>query len=209
MTATATRYSFRRYRVKGAIPDPSSPDVAAALREHGFRPLGKAEDEQESCGWITTEHLYDTDFQIEKLKFGRYLRFALRVDRRRVPPKVLRGQVEIELAAWREANDAARVPPAKRREIREQVKDKMTREWPAQSASYEVTWHLRAERLYFHATSAAVNEDFVLLFRKSFGLELERLHPFALAHLYCTDVQSENRLLQTEEDNWGLIEGAH
>ncbi|MBI4575091.1 MAG: recombination-associated protein RdgC [Planctomycetes bacterium] len=206
MTTTTTRYTVRRFRVRGEPPEPEGAEFLKALHEHRFQPLGKGDGEEESAGWITAQHIYDTDFTAEKLLWGRYVRFALRMDRRRVPPKVLAAEVEVELAAWREANDRAQVPYTRRREIRQQVKDRLMASWPPQSASYEITWNPRTQRLYFHGTSDAAAEELARRFRRTFALELEWLHPFALAHLQCEDVQSENRLLHAEEDVWCLLE---
>lgn len=205
MASAQGSFTFRRYAVKGGKPDVHGEDFLARLGRHAFKPIDRAREEVRSVGWISPRHIYDTAFTLDKILVGGYVRFAFRVDRKRAPGRLVKAHLQIEEEAYRKEHDVAKVPFAVRKELREQVRDKILKETPPSMAAHEVIWNLRGRRVYFGGLSADVNGEFVGLFEETFGLELTRLDPLGLANVLCDDVQAINRLVQVAPVRLGVV----
>ena len=172
MGLQGSTYTFRRFAVRGQAPIWKDPAWLDEIRSRAFTGAGLQSEDGQARGWITTRHLYDTQFSLEGLRRGPYLSLALRLDKRRIPAAVKKAHIEIEEEAYRKANDVAKVPYAARRQIREEVMAKLIREFPATSQAYPWFWNLQAGRLYLSTLSGAVQEEFADLFEQTFGCTL-------------------------------------
>ncbi len=191
--------SFRRYRIAaGTPPDHRAEAFLSRLEKHRFTPLDDAIEEDERAGWITAEHILDTRFTFEKVVHDPYVLFALRIDRRRVSRALLVAHVRIEEEAFRRATGSQRVPAKKRKEIREQVRDRLIRETKPVPASYPAIWAIERGVVYFGNLAAKANDEFRLRFEETFDVELEALTPFAIASVRSGGEAAEiDRLLGT------------
>ncbi|MBI3726188.1 hypothetical protein HY251_19840 [bacterium] len=184
--------TIRTYRVSGKHATPQNATIADKLSAFRFTGLGD-KDEGAATGWIAPDHLFDGEFEPAKIFRGPFACFALRIDTRKVPAPLLAAHVALEEKAWREKNgeDArsaeggtsgeSRIPPAKRREIKREVKEKLLAELPPVQRAYGVFWHVREKKLFFQSTSKGTNEELKELFARTFDLTLEARLPSAIA----------------------------
>ena len=85
-------WSFTRYRIVGKLPEQFNDFIDEGLKKNAFCNFaGQALDK--ALGWTSLENVLDTDFNYAKYKCGAYLIFSLRLDRRLVPPSLLKLEV--------------------------------------------------------------------------------------------------------------------
>jgi len=173
--------TFRTYRVTGKNATPTPESVAEKLAAFRFTGLGSA-DEGSATGWIAPEHLFDGEFEHNKMMRGHYMCFALRIDSRRVPGSLLAAHVAMEEKAWKEANGTDKIPGAKRREIKRDIKAKLLEETPPTQRAFGVFWRVRSKKLFFQSTSKNANNELIELFARTFDLGLEPQLPSLMAH---------------------------
>jgi hypothetical protein len=173
--------TFRTYRVTGKNATPTAESVAEKLAAFRFTGLGNA-DEGAASGWIAPEHLFDGEFDPNTMMRGHYMCFALRIDSRKVPGSLLAAHVAMEEKAWKEANGQDKIPGAKRREIKRDIKAKLLEETPPSQRAFGVFWRVKSKKLFFQSTSKGANNELIELFARTFDLALESQHPSLLAH---------------------------
>ncbi len=172
--------TFRTYRVAGKKTNLKPEEIAEKLKNFRFTGLGSS-DEGSASGWIAPEHLFDGEFDPAKLMRGHFACFALRVDSRKIPSPLVAAHCALEEKAWREANDVEKVPAAKRREIKREVRAKLTAEMPPKQVAFGVFWRVKQQKFYFQSTSKAANEELQDLFARTFDLMLEAELPAKMA----------------------------
>jgi hypothetical protein len=155
-------------------------EVLARLAKKKFVSLEAAHEETERVGWITLEHLFDTRFEIEKVFRDPFVCFALRIDKRKIPMNLLRAHVKIEEQAARNATGKP-VGPAKRREIREQVREKLVEKVLPSAASYPVVLAPNRGIVWFSNTGQRACEACVAHFEETFDVALIPQTPRYLA----------------------------
>lgn len=172
--------SFRRYRIRGGVPSPFTDDFHRRLTARRFEPL--AAGEERAFGWVTADNLLRTDFGIETVVRGEYAAFALRLDRRRVSPRLLKAHLDLEvgarLAAARDAGGPARISREERRDLREGLrKELLARAQPSVDA-WTVLVKPKPRLALVLTLGRTANELVQLLFRDTFERELEPLTPW-------------------------------
>lgn len=163
--------TLRAYNVLGPNMPTDPEPVLEALGAMAFD--GFSGGEGKARGWISIEHMLDTEFTRETNFRSPFLVFALRIDKRRVAPSIYKARCIIELKATQAALGTNKVPLEERREIRRRVKEEMLAEATPSSAAYGVIWNLRRRRLYFASTSRPAIADLTELFDRCFALSLE------------------------------------
>jgi hypothetical protein len=88
----------------------------------------------------------------------------------------------MEEKAWKEANGADKIPGAKRREIKRDIKAKLLEETPPTQRAFGVFWRVRSKKLFFQSTSKNANNELIELFARTFDLGLEPQLPSLMAH---------------------------
>ena len=146
-------------------------EVQKRLERRKFLPLDGAHEETERAGWITLEHLFDTRFEIEKVFLDPFICFALRIDKRKIPANLLRAHLKIEEQAVRNATGKP-VGPSKRRELREQVREKLTEKVLPSAASYPVVVQPNRGMVWFSNAGQKACEAFVAQFEDTFEISL-------------------------------------
>lgn len=167
------------------------------LEKKKFLPLDGAREETERAGWITLEHLFDTRFEPEKVFADPFVCFALRIDRRKVPANLVRAHVKIEEQAVRNATGKP-VGPAKRRELREQVHERLLEKVLPAATSYPVVLAPNRRLVWFSNCGQKTCETFVAQFEETFEIALIAQTPrqVALRTLH-GDAESVDRAQRT------------
>jgi DNA recombination-dependent growth factor C len=125
--------------------------------------------------------------------YGTYLVFALRIDKKTIPSKVVKKHFMIESA--RRLADSGRqyLSRNEKQTIKDLVIDRLNLKVPATPNVYDIIWNYEDSALWFFSNLKAANEELETLFVKSFDLSLIRVIPYTAAHL-------DSGLTDTEKD---------
>ncbi|HEX7010423.1 MAG TPA: hypothetical protein VF184_10600 [Phycisphaeraceae bacterium] len=179
------RVSFCRFRVVGDAPASVDEALLSILQEHAFRETAIGAPEQVEAGWITGEHLLDTQFSYEKNGFGNLAMFALRIDTHQVPAAIKQAYRKINEQAAAAGNPSGFASRAQKREAQElagrQIHEDLAAGKFRKSKAVPLIWDLPRQTLYCGATGNTVVEQLARLFRQSFGAELEAVTAGTLA----------------------------
>lgn len=167
----------RRFRV-GPTPDDFRDRYIAALNENAFRePLTTVSKEQR-VGWCQLQNPLDTDFNdVNRWLFNQYAMFALRVDEKRLPAKLLRAHLDHRTNAWCQANSRERCPSKVKAEIKEQLEMEMLQKTLPTMSAYGAVWNIQEGWVTIAATSTTRLDSFRKLFHRTFGLVLSPADP--------------------------------
>jgi len=168
----------RRYRVVGEAPSGAKVQWSDALTRHGFHEPASAVRREETLGWVHAENLLLADFTcLESWLREPYGHFSLRIDKKVVPPALLRAHVEQAAEAWCQENGRSPCPRSVKGDLRDQAEDRLLRQSLARPRTFEVLWHLGEGWLLFGSFSERINTLFTREFFQTFGLELHPDNP--------------------------------
>lgn len=169
--------TFSRWRVAGDLQSPFPDFFDGQLKKYAFQEPGAGADEK-SIGWTSLENILDTRFEQANYAVGNYLLSCLRIDRKAVPPALLRVRMlEGEQKALRETG-RTRLSKDTRQKLKDRLQeDLMKRAYPVPSF-HEILWSPSQKRLLLGALSQKVFQDFEDLFKISFRLSLRPFLPW-------------------------------
>jgi DNA recombination-dependent growth factor C len=192
MSLLSASVSITRYRVEGKLETPVLETAAAVLKKNAISEIDDQASEKLS-GWTSFERPYQPDFSGSNFVFGAYLVFALRIDKKTIPAKLIQKHFMIESA--RRLADSGR-PYLSRNEkqtLKDQVIEGLYAKVPAVPQVYNIIWNYERSILWFFSNLKAANEELETLFTRSFGLTLIRMFPYTAAQL-------NSNLTDTEKD---------
>jgi recombination associated protein RdgC len=129
------------------------------------------------------ENVLDTQFEYANYSVGDYLAFAFRLDRKSVPPSLLKIrflEAEKKTLATKSKKFLSK---GEKEEIKERIHlDLLNKTFPVPSF-FDVCWSLSQNWVVFGSFSPKVTEEFEKLFKKCFNLTLSPLVPWDPQHL--------------------------
>ncbi|MEJ2221981.1 MAG: recombination-associated protein RdgC [Desulfobacterales bacterium] len=148
---------------------------------------------EKAVGWTSFDKPYQPDFGGSNYVYGAYLVFALRIDKKTIPSKVIKKHFMIESA--RRLADSGRqyLSRNEKQTIKDLVIDRLNLKIPATPNVYDIVWNYEDSVLWFFSNLKAANEELETLFLRSFDLSLIRVIPYTAAHL-------DSGLTNTEKD---------
>jgi recombination associated protein RdgC len=169
-------FTFARFHVEGQLPQAFLNFVASRIKTNSFREHLKSTEEK-SMGWVSLSDVLDTEFENANYALGDYLIFSLRIDRKIIPPKLLKIKIMEEEKRFLAESGKSRINKQLADGIRDKVKlEILTRIDPVPSF-YDVCWAVSKNTVYFSSLADKVTDDFVDLFKKTFSLSLSRQLP--------------------------------
>ena len=194
MSLLSSSVSITRYKVEGRIESPVLETVAAALKNNA---ISEIEDPtvEKSVGWTSFENPYQPNFEGSSFAYGNYMVFSLRIDRKTVPPKVLRKHMVIE--SQKRLLDSGRpyLSRSEKERIKDIVMDRLTAAVPATPNVHDIIWNYEDAVLWFFSNLKAANEELETLFIHSFDATLIRMIPYTAAHYFSNLTDSEKDVL--------------
>jgi DNA recombination-dependent growth factor C len=165
--------SMRRFRVEGALPDSWRDAIRDRLTEYAFRDPPVAAQKEEVEGWVRVQNLLDTEFDdFNTWLFQQHAVFALRVDKKVLPGKLLKAYVDKAARKWAAERGVERVPAS----VRKEIQDKLETEWLARALPKvnvtELCWHVTDGWVVMAGASDKVVDRVRKRFHRTFGLEL-------------------------------------
>ena len=184
--------SITRYTVEGRLKKPVLETVAAGLKKNVISEIDDNASEK-AVGWTSFDKPYQPDFGGSNYVYGAYLVFALRIDKKTIPSKVIKKHFMIESA--RRLADSGRqyLSRNEKQTIKDLVIDRLNLKIPATPNVYDIVWNYEDSVLWFFSNLKAANEELETLFLRSFDLSLIRVIPYTAAHL-------DSGLTDTEKD---------
>jgi hypothetical protein len=169
-------FSFARFHVEGQLPQAFLNFVNNRIKANSFRETTKSTEEKR-LGWVSVTDILDADFESANYVLGDYLIFSLRVDRKMIPPKLMKIKIMEEERIFLAESGKNRINKQIAGGIRDKVKLELLSRLDPVPSFYDVCWALGQNTVYFSSLSDKVMDDFVDLFKKTFSLSLTRLLP--------------------------------
>ncbi|NTW07025.1 MAG: recombination-associated protein RdgC [Syntrophaceae bacterium] len=169
-------FSFARFHVEGQLPQAFLNFVNNRIKANSFRETTKSTEEKR-LGWVSVTDVLDADFESANYVLGDYLIFSLRIDRKIIPPKLMKIKVMEEERQFLAESGKDRINKQIANGIRDKVKLELLSKLDPVPSFYDVCWALGQNTVYFSSLSDKVADDFVDLFKKTFSLSLIRLLP--------------------------------
>ncbi len=112
--------SFRMLYLPRELPD----DAVARFARHAAPPIDTLGTDIIS-GWVTGRHLLDRTITEDTARYAGFLRLALMQAERKIPEALLRAECRMEELAYIQAHGLERIGQTVRREIREQITERL------------------------------------------------------------------------------------
>ena len=186
--------SITRYKVEGQLEAPVLETVAEALQENAISDIDDQAPEKIS-GWTSFEKPYQPDFSGSSFVYGAYLIFALRIDKKAIPAKVVQKHFMIESARRLAESGRQYLSRNEKQRIKDHVVDGLSLKVPATPNVYDIVWNYEESLLWFFSNLKAANEELETLFLRSFDLTLVRMFPYTAAHLKADLADTEKDIL--------------
>jgi recombination associated protein RdgC len=176
--------SITRYQVMGKLPEPLLENVRGYLKQNTIREIDH-EPIEKSAGWTSFESPFKPDFENSPLVYGTHMIFSLRIDKKKVPGKVLAKQVNMETAKRLQKSDRKTLSKAEKAQLKDEVLHRLLQRMPATPNIYDILWNYEGQTLWFFSNLKAANEDLEALFAKTFKLSIIRMFPYTMADMVC------------------------
>ena len=182
MGILSSSVSITRYKVSGSLKPPVVETVATALSRHAISEIAD-NTVNTSVGWTSIDHPFQPEFSDLSFVYGSLFIFSLRIDKKTIPPKLLKKHVAIETSKRLQTGGRDYLSQTEKKTLKDEVVQKLTQRIPATPNLYDVIWNFDQGSLWFFSNLRKSNEELETLFTKSFHLTLLRLFPFTFADL--------------------------
>lgn len=177
MSLLSGAVTLRRYLVSGSVPDNFRSSFADALQARAFQ-APAAVTLGQTYGWARADNLLETDFgAIDRWLFNQYAVFLLRIEQRKLPPRLFRAMLKQRVAAWCQEHKRERAPAVVRTEIKELLEDELAARTLPLVRTHEVVWNIHEGWVAIDSHAQGVGDMFTKLFRDTFGLGLVEAGP--------------------------------
>lgn len=184
--------SFVRYAVEGDLPENFWEFAAEQIVKFSFRDIDESYEES-SIGWVSVLNMFDSEFAYASYAAGDHVVLSLRIDERKVSPKVLKKFCMKEEEHLKKARQIPKLSRTQKLEIKENVKLMLMKKAVPVPAVYDLCWNLAEGTLLFFSTSQKAQELLEGFFMDTFGLGLMLQVPY-LAAEHLLDAEGQDGL---------------
>ncbi|OEU67926.1 MAG: hypothetical protein BBJ57_12160, partial [Desulfobacterales bacterium PC51MH44] len=163
MSLLSSRISVTRYKVAGQLDGSVHETVYQSLKQHAI-PKIEADGSEAIVGWTSFDNPYIPDFEGYSFVFSAYMVFALRIDKKMIPPKLVQKHYALEVAKHLAATGRHFLSANEKTAIKEHVVDTLNRRIPATPNTYDLAWHYNEASLWFFSNLKSANEALETLF---------------------------------------------
>lgn len=177
MGAISGNVSYRRY---WAPVDKSHADILAGLNNRRFRPLEL--DEDMTVGWCKSGKLDEHELEDNDvfLLYGHAI-FSLRRDKWSLPASLVKSKVNELTEEWKRRRGSKTVPKDVKVEAKRRVSITLREASLPRPNSYDVIWDMDTGVIRFWAHSDEVNDVFLAMFARTFGVTPVPVTAYTLA----------------------------
>jgi len=195
MSILSNSVSITRYRVHGKINAPIIDNVTSGLINNTISEIDNQISDR-AVGWTSFDNPFQPDFDGSSFAFGNYFVFALRIDKKNIPAKVLKKHYTLEAAKRIAESGRDYLSKNEKKLVKEHVISGLSLRIPATPNIYDLVWNYDDSVIWFFSNLKAANEELESLFSKSFNLSLIRLFPYTAAELSADLSDSQHDELQ-------------
>jgi hypothetical protein len=182
MSLLSASISITRYKVGSQLKTPVLETVAVALMRNTISEIDDQSSEKMS-GWTSFDKPYQPDFSGSNFVYGAYMVFALRIDKKTIPAKVVQKHFMIESARRLAKSGRQYLSRNEKQTIKDHVIEALFLKVPATPHVYDIIWNYEDSVLWFFSNLKAANEELETLFLRSFDVTLIRMFPYTAAQL--------------------------
>lgn len=169
--------TYRRFFISGDMPDTVDDRFIQALSANAFGKYGPSSPDGKVMGWLSPDHLFDTEIAPERIAIDRFAYLQMRLDSLAAPGAVLQSYTRQEEAAERETSGKDRLNRIQRQQARERAIARTEEESKAglhrRISAVPVLIDLSARTVYFGNLGSTASDKFIILFRDTFDVALE------------------------------------
>ncbi len=170
-------FTFMRFHVEDQLPQAFLNFVNDKIKANAFRETTKSTEEKR-FGWVSLTDVLDADFEKADYVLGDYLIFCLRIDRKLIPPKLMKLKLMTQERNYlTQSAGNSRINKQTATAIKDKVKLELMTKLDPVPSFYDVCWAIGQNKIYFSSLADTVADDFVDLFQKTFSLKLKRFLP--------------------------------
>ncbi len=177
MQLLSSTLSVTRFKVEGRLADPVVETLRKGLSEFAIREIDSKPVEK-SFGFTRADLPFTPDFSGDEILFGTNFVFSLRIDKKRIPAKVVKKEQMAMEAEKMARTGRQRLSTAEKKEIKELVVQRLLTRVPAVPNVYDIVWDYENETVWFFSGLKEASEVLESLFSKAFGLTIIKLFPF-------------------------------
>lgn len=182
MSILSSSVSITRYAVHGKLKAPIIDNVLHGLKSNTISEIDNQITDK-AAGWTSFDKPFQPDFDGSSFVFGNFFVFALRIDKKNIPAKVLKKHYTIEAAKRMTESGREFLSKTEKKLVKEHVISGLSLRIPATPNIYDLVWNYEESNVWFFSNLKAANEELETLFTKSFNLSLIRLFPYTAAEL--------------------------
>ncbi len=182
MGLLSSTVSVTRYKVEGKFKKSVLETMASCLKGHAI-PETERDISDKAVGWTSFETPFHPGFDGSSFVIGTYFVFSLRIDKKTIPPKVLKKHCAIEATKRLAESGREYLSSHEKDMIKDHVTNLLNLRIPAIPNVYDLIWSYEDGFLWFFSTLKSANEELETLFLKSFQLPIIRLFPYTTADL--------------------------
>lgn len=180
MSLLSSSATFVRYRVLGEVPENFWDQVEDRVSRHAFKDIDDTYDEF-SVGWVSVMNMFDAEFSYASYGVADYVCLTMRVDERKVSPKVLKKFCLKEEERIKRERQIPKLSRGQKLEIKENMQLMLMKKAVPVPATYDLVWSLADSSLLFFSTNQKAQELLEDFFKETFGLHLMLQVPYNLA----------------------------
>jgi DNA recombination-dependent growth factor C len=180
MGILSSAVSITRYRVEGKIEGPVIDIVSKGLKKNAIPEIDE-EAESKAAGWTSFENPFHPNFDGSSFVFGNLFVFALRIDRKSIPAKLLKKHLTLETSKRLAKTGRRFLSKDEKQALKDKVITDLAIRIPSTPTVYDLIWNYEASSLWFYSNLRSANEEIETLFRRSFNIGLLRLFPYTAA----------------------------
>lgn len=172
--------SYVRYAVEGDLPENFWEFAAERIALHSFRDIDDGHEER-SVGWVSVLNMFDSSFAYASYAAGDHIVLSLRMDERKVAPRVLNKFCLKEEERLKKERQVPKLSRSHRLDIKENMRLMLMKRAVPVPAVYDLCWNLAESTLLFFSTSRKAQELLEEFFKETFGLGLLLQVPYLTA----------------------------
>lgn len=194
MGILSSAVSITRYRVEGKIEGSVIDIVSKGLKKNAIQEIDE-EAESKAAGWTSFENPFHPNFDGSSFVFGNLFVFALRIDRKSIPSKLLKKHLTLETSKRLAKTGRRFLSKDEKQALKDKVINDLAIRVPSTPNVYDLIWNYEASSLWFYSNLRSANEEIETLFRRSFNIGLLRLFPYTAADITAGLSDSERDVL--------------
>lgn len=164
--------TFRKFHVRGELPDDFRDRFMEAIRLRAFRELDPSEELDQRIGWCSVEHPFDLDLTHEKVFFNDYLNLGLRTDTWRIPGSLFKASFREAERAYLAEHGCEKLSRTQKKNLEAIVSAKLRHKVVPAMNVVDLSWGIGEGVVRFFQQSPKQHEAMAELFEKTFELEL-------------------------------------